>query len=186
VPVLALAVIPLGVFVASTRSTKRVAWRVGLTYLLLLLFISLALPQATGVARWESDVLDHHFRPSHYAEFVLVGVFLGRSLFALGMGVALAVTARQRPWALPAVACILPVAAEAATLLEWLPSWYGSLFVSIVTYPQVPEWVGPPEQAVVVGISYFGPPILAGAVTAIAARALVDRDARTKVHASAG
>jgi hypothetical protein len=155
---------PAGLMVAAPQK-RRLALRMAIEYFAALSVCTLVLPFFTGVARWESCLFDEWEHPPAHVPFVLAGLLWTRPSVALAVGLALAALARrQLRWPLIAGAVLIPAVLEALTLLGWLGFWSAQVAAIAITWPNVPENVLSPQRVAIVGISYFGPPMLAGAM----------------------
>ena len=172
IPLTTLFILPLLLWAFATPSLRRNSRLPAVVYLLSLLVVSLALPQLTRVARFESDVgIFEPFSERAYVTDTVVEVLLLRSVSALLIGWMVGRNLRRHVVVRMLMAGGAAVLVEISTLLHWLPGWLAAVFLAATSDPR-PEWVTPLAVTLPVGVAYLCPPLLAGCAASLAHKRL--------------
>lgn len=125
----------------------------------------LAMPLVSGVARWESDIIDPAtFRSVGYVETTATALVVFHTAVAISSGTIIAIVMSRgvrAAWLLVAGA-LIPLGLEAAAEWRWALEWCGTIVLHLATRPEPPQWLIPFRVAVIVGVSHLMPPLLAG------------------------
>jgi hypothetical protein len=171
-PLVVYFLVPVCSIALTPRTQRRAGFAWAGVYWVSGAILHLALPLLTGVARWESDLLDlTTMRSVSYVPETIAALLWFQTGVAITIGMLVAaVLARGSGTAVVIlVGAVAPLALEAAADWRWFSYWCRTMLAFLVTWPDSPEWLGPITSSMVVGVSYLLPPAVAGVLSATVA-----------------